>query len=327
MSPRPRRPTRSQILRRRLAAALALALGVAVVAALAAGAIGDSPPPRAAADADAPAGDAGRGRPRAGRGAGGGARAAAPPTARRDLGRPGPPRPVPILMYHVTTEPPAGAPFPDLYVTRAEFADQMQALADAGYVAVTQREAWAAWHEGGPLPRRPVVISIDDGYRSNYLYARPVLRRLGWPAVLNLKVGNLAEPDYGLSERMVRALLADGWELASHTIDHPDLTTVDAAALRREVAGSRRALQERFGVPVDFFCYPAGRYDDRVVAAVEAAGYLGATTVEPGLAAPDPAGRFALRRVRVSNGRSGASLVAELERLGAAGGRRPRARR
>lgn len=358
VSPRHGRPTRSQILRRRLTAALVLVLGVAVVAALVAGAVGGSRAPSADAgtaadaagggDADRRAGgrggasgrgDAGKGAGGRGGGAGGASSGAgaggagdqqAPggtqadgggeaPTVRRDLGRPGPPRPVPILMYHVTTEPPAGAPFPDLYVTRAEFADQMEAMADAGYVAITQRELWAAWHEGGPLPRRPVVISIDDGYRSNYLYARPVLRRLGWPAVLNLKVGNLHEPDYGLSERMVRELLADGWELAAHTIDHPDLTAVDAATLRREVAGARRQLQQRFGVPVDFFCYPAGRYDDRVIAAVEAAGYLGATTVEPGLAEPDPDGRFTLRRVRVSNGRSGASLVAELAGLGAAG--------
>lgn len=245
------------------------------------------------------------------------ARAAVSPTAGRDMGEPGPPRAVPILMYHVTTDPPANAPFPDLYVRASEFADQMQALKQAGYVAVTQQEVWDFWHRGGPLPARAVVVSIDDGYHSNYANARPVLRRLGWPAVLNLKVGNLHEPTYGLTPGQVRALIADGWEIDSHTIEHPDLTTVDAATLAREVAESRRRLQKAFGVPVNFFCYPAGRYDDAVIAAVQQAGYLAATTVNPGLAEPAEADRFVLNRVRVNAGVSGASLVGQLQALGA----------
>lgn len=245
------------------------------------------------------------------------ARAAISPTAGRDMGEPGPPRAVPILMYHVTTDPPANAPFPDLYVRASEFADQMQALKQAGYVAVTQQEVWDFWHRGGPLPARAVVVSIDDGYHSNYANARPVLRRLGWPAVLNLKVGNLHEPTYGLTPGQVRALIADGWEIDSHTIEHPDLTTVDAATLAREVAESRRRLQKAFGVPVNFFCYPAGRYDDAVIAAVQQAGYLAATTVNPGLAEPAEADRFVLNRVRVNAGVSGTSLVGQLQALGA----------
>jgi peptidoglycan/xylan/chitin deacetylase (PgdA/CDA1 family) len=259
-------------------------------------------------------GDGRAGRANAAR-AGRGSRSA-DPTARRDLGRPGPPRPVPILMYHVTASPPAGAPYPDLYVSKAEFADHMTALRRAGYVAVTEQEVWDAWHHRGPLPRHPVVVSIDDGYRSNYRNARPVLRRIGWPAVLDLELRNLAEPDYGLTERQIQDLIADGWEIDSHTIDHVDLTTVDDAQLTHEVHGSRAELKRRFGVPANFFCYPAGRYDARVIAAVRKAGYVAATSVEPGLAQPDEAARFHLARVRVHPGVSGTALVAELSQLG-----------
>lgn len=298
------------ILRRRVVALLVLAaallLVVVVVTRVLAGE--DGPQTARAGETTAPSARAVR---RAAR------RAAVDPTAARDMGEPGPARPVPILMYHVTTDPPADAPFPDLYVRASEFADQMQALHDAGYVAVTQQEVWDFWHRGGPLPARAVVVSIDDGYHSNYANARPVLRRLGWPAVLNLKVGNLHEPTYGLSDGQVKQLIADGWEIDSHTIDHPDLTTVDAATLAREIGESRRRLQKAFGVPVNFFCYPAGRYDDAVIAAVEQAGYLAATTVNPGLAEPDESARFALNRVRVNAGVSGASLVSQLQGLGA----------
>lgn len=299
--------TPPHILRRRIVALAVLVVAVAAVVALAASVFGggDSPPVQAGSATPAAARRAAASRP------------AADPTAGRDLGRPGPPRPVPILMYHVTTDPPANAPFPDLYVRRSEFEDQMQALKAAGFVAVTQQEVWDFWHRGGPLPARAVVVSIDDGYHSNYVNARPVLLRLGWPAVLNLKVGNLHEPEYGLTSGQVRELIADGWEVDSHTIDHPDLTTVDAAALAREVGESRRRLQRAFGIPVNFFCYPAGRYDDAVVAAVRQAGYLAATTVNPGLASPAEGDRFVLNRVRVNAGMSGAALVNELHGLGA----------
>jgi peptidoglycan/xylan/chitin deacetylase (PgdA/CDA1 family) len=300
------------ILRRRVVALLLLAAALALVVAVFARVIAGSDQPSSARAGETTATTA-----RAAAREAAARRAAVDPTAARDMGEPGPARPVPILMYHVTTDPPADAPFPDLYVRASEFADQMQALHAAGYVAVTQQEVWDFWHRGGPLPARAVVVSIDDGYHSNYANARPVLRRLGWPAVLNLKVGNLHEPTYGLTDGQVKQLIADGWEIDSHTIDHPDLTTVDAATLAREIGESRRRLQKAFGVPVNFFCYPAGRYDETVIAAVEQAGYLAATTVNPGLAEPDEGARFALNRVRVNAGVSGATLVGQLQGLGA----------
>lgn len=296
--------------RRRLTAlavllAAAAAVALVVVGALAAG----GPGGEEAAQAEAPPATDGAATPTRPRRQSGPA---------RDMGEPGPPRPVPILMYHVVNDPPADAPYPDLYVPRAEFADQMRTLARAGFTAVTMAELWAAWHAGGPLPRRPVVVTFDDGYRSHVTNALPVLRRLGWPGVLFLEVRNIGV-EHGLTDAQVRQLLAAGWELGSHTIDHPDLTTVDAATLAREVGASRRQLARRFGVDVDFFCYPAGRYDETVIAAVERAGYHAATTTNPGLAQPEEAGRFELDRVRVGAGVAGATLLAQLEALGATG--------
>ena len=125
--------------------------------------------------------------------------------------------------------------------------------------------------------------------------------------MLNLTVKNL-HVSGGLSQFQVRRLLEDGWELASHTLTHPDLPSLDASALTREVSRSRSVLRAKFGVPVDFFCYPAGRYDARVIRAVRRAGYLGATTTVDGLARP--AHPYELRRVRVS-GSDGVSGLAE----------------
>jgi peptidoglycan/xylan/chitin deacetylase (PgdA/CDA1 family) len=87
------------------------------------------------------------------------------------------------------------------------------------------------------------------------------------------------------------------WELASHTITHADLTTLDTAELHKELAGSRKELEDRFGVSVDNFCYPAGQYDYTVIAAVKAAGYRGATTEDPGLASADSP--YTLNRIEI----------------------------
>src|SRR5436189_141121 len=82
------------------------------------------------------------------------------------------------------------------------------------------------------------------------------------------------------------------------TITHPDLTTLDDKRLWDEVRGSRVELRHMFHVPVDFFCYPSGRYNAHVIDAVRRAGYLAATTTNYGLARP--ANPYALSRVRVN---------------------------
>lgn len=187
--------------------------------------------------------------------------------------------PVPILEYHVLGRPQTEVPYPELYVPRASFRKQMDWLDQQGYEAVTLEAVEEAWYHGGTLPPKPVVISFDDGYRPQYTFALPTLREHGWPGLLNLK----AEGS-DLYESNVEAMLAAGWELAAHTINHSDLTTLEGEALEEEVAGSRKILQREYGAPVKNFCYPAGRFDEATIAAVEAAGYVGATTEIPGFA-------------------------------------------
>jgi peptidoglycan/xylan/chitin deacetylase (PgdA/CDA1 family) len=209
-------------------------------------------------------------------------------------------RPVPILMYHVISAAPAGVAYPDLFVRPNDFAGQMKWLAGHGFHAVTQQQVYDYWRNGSPLPRHAIVISFDDGYLSQSIVAMPVLRKLHWPGVLNLKVN--AVQRFNLSSWRVHALIAAGWEIDAHTITHPDLTTLDDARLWQEVHGSRVALRHMFHVPVAFFCYPSGRYDAHVVAEVRRAGYLAATTTHYGLARP---GRpYELSRVRI-NGSDG----------------------
>src|SRR5215831_9157770 len=75
---------------------------------------------------------------------------------------------VPILMYHVIARPFPASPFPGLYVPPAEFRSQMNALAAAGYRAVTLDRVRAAWQGTAVLPAKPIVITFDNGYRTQY---------------------------------------------------------------------------------------------------------------------------------------------------------------
>jgi len=202
--------------------------------------------------------------------------------------------PVPIIEYHAIQPPVAGATYPQLFVPQADFVDQMKWLDAHGYEAVTLDQVEDAWYKDGELPPKPVVLTFDDGYLSQYVAAFPALEHFHWPGVLNLVTKDADIPDEDV-QKMLDA--NPPWELASHTITHADLTTLSSADLKREVAGSRKILQDRFNVTVDNFCYPAGQYNDAVIAAVKAAGYRGATSEVPGLAtSKDP---YVLARIEI----------------------------
>lgn len=217
---------------------------------------------------------------------------------------------VPILMYHVIGTAPPGAAYPGLWVSGREFRAQVAALARAGFRAVTLDTVLDAWRGRARLAAHPIVVTFDDGYLGQGKLAGPVLAARRWPGVLNIVLHNLGAPG-GISATRVRELVRVGWEVDAHTLTHRDLTTLGPADLRREIAGSRAVLRRRFGVPVDAFCYPAGRFDAAVEAAVRAAGYRAATTELPGAARP-ASDRFALPRIRVDAGERPAGLVARV---------------
>lgn len=221
---------------------------------------------------------------------------------------------VPILMYHVTKAAPAGTPYPELWVSPQDFKGQMNWLADNGYTGITMKRLFEYWDDGYALPGKPVVISFDDGYPSHDKVARPVLAKHGWPGVLFVELNNVGSPDTGFTASMVRDLIAAGWEIDSHTVTHPDLTTIGPERLKFELTASRKRIKREYGVPADFFCYPAGRYNATVVAAVKRAGYRGATTTVQG--AGEPGRPFELKRVRIDGADGVSGFAAKMRQTG-----------
>ena len=185
--------------------------------------------------------------------------------------------PVPIFRYHAVGEFEPGERFPELFVEPDDFERQLDWLEAHGYEAVGLQAVEQAWFKGGSLPRRPVVLSFDGVRGELASTVAPALRRRGWPGVLVLD----AEARLGHRD-VVEGLLAAGWEVEAEGAD---------------VAGARRTLETELGAPVANFSYPQGVSAEATTAAVEAAGYEGATVVGPGFATSTD--RYEMPRITV----------------------------
>lgn len=213
--------------------------------------------------------------------------------------------PVPILVYHALGTPPPSEAYPGLYVSRPEFKAEMSWLARSGYQAVTLDEVENAWYHGGALPRKPIVLTFDNGYPAQVRFAPAVLGKYGWPGVLfEITVGHL-------TSSYIKPVVSRGWEVDSHSATHPDLTTMSGPPLTYQVAGSRRFLQRKYQVSSNNFCYPSSLYNSAVIAAVRAAGYTGAVTETAGFASRDRP--FELNRFEIEGGQGVAGLAADLK--------------
>lgn len=202
-----------------------------------------------------------------------------------------------ILMYHsvgtVSRDP------NQLCVTPARFAAQMAWLARRGLRGVCAGTLMEARRAGNDA--NLVGLTFDDGYAAVIEHAVPVLRFLGFTAtmfVLPGRLGGINDWDDGtpwplVSAAQVRELAGAGMEIGSHSATHPRLAGADKNVLDAEVAGSRAALADLTGQPVNGFAYPYGSVDRAVRDAIVQAGYGYACAVTPS-GAP---GRFALPRV------------------------------
>lgn len=210
----------------------------------------------------------------------------------------------PILTYHHVGPRPTGVKWRSLWVSPRLFQRQMAELAAAGFRTTTL---------DAPLPvagnpARTFVVTFDDGYVDTLEYAAPALAQLGFTAIQFLvadQIGghnawDVAEgerPSPLMNDGQVRAWLAAGHAIGSHTCTHPRLTRLDRAAQREELRASRLRLEDRFGVRVDHFCFPYGDADPTLTPLLEEAGYATACLhLQSGVnLAGTP--RFELRRI------------------------------
>jgi peptidoglycan/xylan/chitin deacetylase (PgdA/CDA1 family) len=169
---------------------------------------------------------------------------------------------IPILMYHsIADEDETGVrPYYRTATSPAVFAMHMQYLHNHGYRTLNLSEAVSVLQ--GEAARKCAVITFDDGYGDFYRHAFPVLDRYGFTATVFLPTAYIgATPKqfkgkYCLTWTEIRELRKHNVCFGSHTETHPQLRTLDAEAVNREVVNSKTNIEDNLGESVDSFSYP-----------------------------------------------------------------------
>jgi peptidoglycan/xylan/chitin deacetylase (PgdA/CDA1 family) len=224
---------------------------------------------------------------------------------------------VPVLMYHHVS------PSPGLVTLSPEnFRAQMRWLAEHGWRTIGCDEL-AGFIAGRPLPAKSVLLSFDDGYLDNYVYAHPVLAEFGLKAALFIVTGRIGDgaaracagegtlpdtPAHSACKAAVQAGRADAvmlrwgevermraagsFEFHSHTHTHTRWDQVETDPDRRRIllvddlTQSRATLQTRLGHVTPHLCWPQGYFDDAYIDAAQQCGFSHLYTVERGSVVP-----------------------------------------
>lgn len=208
----------------------------------------------------------------------------------------------PILTYHHVGPPRRGARLKGLYLSPKLFARQLRELRAAGFVTsslddLMPERAPRSDTPGAASNGHRVYLTLDDGFRDTHEHALPLLRQERASAIVYLvanllgktnewqqRAGDVVEPL--MDETQVREWLSAGLWIGSHTLSHPRLTQLSLAAAREEIFASKKSLEDRFGVPIEHFCYPYGDYNAAVRDLAREAGYKTACTTRSGINPP-----------------------------------------
>ncbi len=177
---------------------------------------------------------------------------------------------VPILLYHRIDVSLTDSQY---YVSPDKFEEQMKLLRDWGYTTITTELLVKAIAEGADLPLHPVLITFDDGHLNNYTTAFPIMQKYGFTGVVYIIGEYMGTPEY-MNADQIKEMAKAGWEVGSHSMTHPDLTTINRQQQQFEIIESRKFLETELGVPVLTFAYPFGASDSAVINLAYSAGYI-----------------------------------------------------
>jgi peptidoglycan/xylan/chitin deacetylase (PgdA/CDA1 family) len=220
-----------------------------------------------------------------------------------------------VLFYHRINPYPFAALGPvsrELTVRPDVFEEQLKHLARRGYRSIGISEFHRMLTQGGPMDSKALLITFDDGYEDNLIWAAPLLKKYGFGALIfvvsdfigrsTAEVWPNSDPAiYGkfLDARQIGDLRASGLEFGSHTVTHPLLTRLAPEQQAQELRESKHYIEKAIGAPVTSFAYPGGDFDAATEGFAGGAGYSLAFSTIPGVNVPGTP-LLALRRTEVS---------------------------
>jgi peptidoglycan/xylan/chitin deacetylase (PgdA/CDA1 family) len=207
----------------------------------------------------------------------------------------------PILMYHsVNQEVPPGN---RLVVSVKSFERQMRFLKEHHYNVVPLKTIAALIKEKKKIPPRTVALTFDDGYKDNYTYAFPLLKKYNFCATMFVIINEIGRPQGDrLSWEDLYAMRDSGLiYFGSHALGPEPLVNIKSEKeVHRQIFESKKILEGKLGLIIDAFSYPEGRFTPQIKKWVEEAGYKLAVATNPGKESPNDDG-FALKRLRISS--------------------------
>ena len=163
---------------------------------------------------------------------------------------------IPVLYYHEVV--PQGQGYTYQKIEESKFVTQMKYIFDNGYRTVTFADI-----EAGRLPTKPIILTFDDGFRSVYNYAYPILKKYGFNATLFLAPKYIEEEHpYYLSWSMLKELTSNGIaDVQGHTYSHVDVRALPQTQLLVEFQNCDKAIEKNLGIIPDVICFPYGVFD------------------------------------------------------------------
>jgi len=185
---------------------------------------------------------------------------------------------IPILIYHNFTKDEGSS----YSINIVEFEKQMNHLANYNYSVISLSELVEGL-KNGQLPAKPVVITIDDGFKSTYTLAYPILKKYNFSATLFLYTNFIEKNSYSLTWEEIREMNKNNIEIGSHTLSHCNLLRYKEnenydtyiTRVKKEIFLSKEILETKIGGKVKFFAYPYGVYSPLIKKLVIQAGYEG----------------------------------------------------
>jgi peptidoglycan/xylan/chitin deacetylase (PgdA/CDA1 family) len=216
---------------------------------------------------------------------------------------------VPALLYHHFTDQGAVSEVnqdkyhPVYFCYDTAFEQQMSYLRSAGYTAISLDD-FIDFQDGKKgLPPKPIIITFDDGFMSNYLYAFPILRKYGMTATIFVTVDpnspnfkKYADVDLPLTAEQLKEMSAYGISIESHSMSHRYLSELTPEMIRWELQESKSCLEKTLQKSVRFIAIPSGAYDRTVKQLVKETEYSAAFCMLKG-SNNKTTDRFALRRL------------------------------
>ncbi len=196
---------------------------------------------------------------------------------------------VAVLGYHDFSET---AKETAMRIHTSKFRKQMETIRQLG-IPVISLQDFLAWKRGEKsIPEKSILLTFDDGWKSVYTDAFPILKEFGYPFTLYLYKEYIDSGGRSLSSPMVQEMIKSGATLGSHSVTHPyphvfksyQKKGPDAydAFLRKEMGESKRFLEAQFGMKVTTYAYPGGYFTDDMLPLAKEFGYADLFTVIPG---------------------------------------------